>query len=365
MRVAVALSGGVDSAVSAARTIQAGHDVTGVHLLLGAGSVPETKDAQAVADQLGIPLQVWDLRHRFDQRVIDYFVDAYEHARTPNPCLRCNRGVKFAGLLERGMCEGFDAIATGHYARIKRSADGFASLHRAANLRKDQSYVLGVLSQEDLGHCLFPLGEVKAKDEVRAEADRLGLSVAEKADSTDICFITDGGAPEFLAEKTTDKPGSIVDVDGRVLGSHHGIHHFTIGQRKGLRLTSPAPDGRPRYVIDLDHLDNRVVVGQRDDLLVSSVEITELSHTGRQLEADWHGLIQFRAHDMPVAGRLASPTTVVFDEPVSSVAPGQFVVFYDDDMVRGAAEILTTHRVGTGNHATHSDDARNSDQVPA
>lgn len=245
MRVAVALSGGVDSAVTAARVVEAGHEAVGVHLLLGAGSVPETRDARGVADAVGIPLVVWDLRDRFEHRVLDYFTSSYAAGRTPNPCLRCNREVKFRGLLSRGIEEGFDAVATGHYARLQPARDGSIGLHRAANVRKDQSYVLGVLSQDDLRHCLFPLGTVTTKDEVREEAERRGLPVAHKPDSTDICFVTEGGAAEFLAGRLADRQGDIVDARGTVLGTHHGIQHFTVGQRKGSACADPQTMASP------------------------------------------------------------------------------------------------------------------------
>lgn len=346
MRVAIAVSGGVDSAVTAARVVDAGHDAVGVHLLLGAGSVPETSDAQAVADALGIELVVWDLRERFDHRVLDYFTQSYTAGRTPNPCLRCNREVKFKGLLERGLAEGFDAVATGHYAQLVTGDDGLIQLRRAANMRKDQSYVLAVLSQEDLRHCLFPLGATTDKDQVRAEAEERGLPVAMKPDSTDICFVTQGGAAEFLAQRVPDRPGEIIDCDGSVLGAHQGIHHFTIGQRKGLRLRQPAADGKPRYVMSLNPVTNTVQVGQGSQLLVGHVDLAGLSDTGRALTNGWQGLVQFRAHGKAVPARLTrteDQLTVDFAQPVSGVAPGQFIVFYDGDQVRGAAEIVASH----------------------
>lgn len=348
MRVAVALSGGVDSAVTAARVVEAGHDAVGVHLLLGAGSVPETDAAQAVADAVGIPLVVWDFRERFERRVLDYFTDSYAHGRTPNPCLRCNREVKFKGLLDRGLSEGFDAVATGHYAQLTPGPGESIELHRAANSRKDQSYVLGVLSQQDLHHCLFPLGTVPTKDEVRHEAEERGLPVAHKPDSTDICFVTQGGAAEFLADRLDDRPGSIVDERGEVIGEHRGIQHFTVGQRRGLRLRAPAANGEPRYVTALDATTNTVHVGQGRALLVDAVDITDLSDTGVPLLDGWEGLVQFRAHGKAVPAALSidqDRARVSFGEPVRGVAPGQFVVFYEDDRVLGAAEISASHRL--------------------
>ncbi|SYZ32351.1 tRNA-specific 2-thiouridylase mnmA [Propionibacterium australiense] len=347
MRVAVALSGGVDSAVSAALVQAQGHDVVGVHLLMG--TAQETADAQRVADRLGVELLVWDLREPFTEQVIGYFVDSYARGLTPNPCLRCNRRVKFGGLLARSRAEGFDAVATGHYARITRSRQGLAELRRAADPRKDQSYVLAVLGQQELSRLMFPLGEITGKDEVRALADRLGLPVADKPDSTDICFISAGGAGEFLAGHLPDRPGDIVDEDGRVIGRHKGTHHFTIGQRRGLRLGRPASDGRPRYVTGIDAAANIVRVGQGSALLVEQVLAERLLLTGADLPDGWHGAVQFRAHGAAFPAsmrREGDRVRVVFDDPVSSVAPGQFVVLYEQDVVRGCAEITATRRPG-------------------
>lgn len=349
MRIAVAVSGGVDSAVAAALVQAQGHEVVGVHLLMGTASVPETDDARRVAERLGIDLVVRDLCGPFAERVVDYFVDSYTQGRTPNPCLRCNRGVKFAGLLAMSRAEGFDAVATGHYARITRSEEGPAELRRAADRRKDQSYVLAVLHQESLARLVFPLGELASKDEVRALAARLGLPVADKPDSTDICFVTAGGAGRFPAGRLPERPGDIVDADGVVIGHHAGTHHFTIGQRRGLRLTRPAADGAPRYVTGIDAGANIVRVGPADALLVDELVAERLLLTGPPLPDGWHGAAQFRAHGAAcpaVVHHDDERVRVVFDEPVPSVAPGQFVVLYDGDVVRGCAEITATRRAG-------------------
>ncbi len=255
MRVLVAMSGGVDSSVAAARLVADGHEVTGVHLALnrnpelyrsgsrGCCSLEDSHDARRVADTLGIPFYVWDFSERFHADVVEDFVAEYAAGRTPNPCLRCNEKIKFAAVLERGVALGFDAVATGHYARLERSGDE-ALLHRAADAAKDQSYVLGVLTQEQLRRSLFPLyGTVKA--DVRAEAEALGLRVASKPDSHDICFISDGDTAGFLTRALGERPGAIVDTDGAVVGEHAGTHRFTVGQRRGLRLGVPATDGQP------------------------------------------------------------------------------------------------------------------------
>ena len=217
------MSGGVDSAVAAARAAEAGHDVTGIHLALsrnpnsyrtgarGCCTIEDSNDARRAADVIGIPFYVWDLSDRFHEDVVEDFMAEYTAGRTPNPCLRCNEKIKFAAVLERGLALGFDAVATGHYARLETGTDGLVELHRAKDMGKDQSYVLGVLTQEQLRHSLFPLGGTP-KAQVRAEAERRGLSVAQKPDSHDICFISDGDTGGWLADKLGAGTGEIVDL---------------------------------------------------------------------------------------------------------------------------------------------------------
>lgn len=207
----------------------------------------------------GNPLYVWDFSDRFVAEVIDPFIAEYRAGRTPNPCLRCNERIKFAALLERGLDLGYDAVATGHYARTK-VVDGVTKLYRSVDPGKDQSYVLAVLNQDQLSHSLFPLGN-SLKMNVRQEAAALGLSVADKPDSNDICFIPDGDTRGWLSEKIGSADGEIRDESGALVGHHNGYHHFTIGQRRGLRLGAPAPDGKPRYVLDIEPVNNTVVVG--------------------------------------------------------------------------------------------------------
>ena len=242
------MSGGVDSAVAAARAIDAGHEVVGVHLALsrqpgtlrtgsrGCCTIEDSMDAQRVASALGIPYYVWDFSERFRADVVDDFIAEYAAGRTPNPCMRCNEHIKFAALLEKAVALGFDAVATGHYATITMDADGNRELHRAAAWAKDQSYVLGVLTSEQLAHAMFPLGATPSKAEVRAEAEARGFALAQKPDSHDICFIPDGDTRGWLDEKLGAAEGQIIDRDGAVLGSHPGALAFTVGQRKGLDL---------------------------------------------------------------------------------------------------------------------------------
>src|SRR5689334_9285344 len=277
LRVLAAMSGGVDSAVAAARAADAGHQVTGVHLALSANprsyrtgargccTLEDARDARRAADVIGIPFYVWDLAERFDRDVVQDFVSEYAAGRTPNPCLRCNEKIKFAALLDRALALGFDAVCTGHHARL---ADG--GLRRSVDLGKDQSYVLAVCTKEQLAHAMFPLGDT-TKADVRREADRRGLAVADKPDSHDICFIADGDTRGFLAERLGTERGPIVDTSGEVLGEHDGAYAYTIGQRHGLRLGRPAPDGRPRYVLDISPVTNTVTVGPREALDVGEI----------------------------------------------------------------------------------------------
>src|SRR5213080_4339779 len=278
MRVLAALSGGVDSAVAAARAVEAGHDVTGVHLALspspashrngarGCCSLEDARDARRAADVMGIPFYVWDVAERFGRDVIGDFVAEYAAGRTPNPCVRCNERIKFSAVLERARGLGFDAVCTGHYARI---VDG--ALHRAVDTDKDQSYVLAVLRPEQLAHAMFPIGDSRKAD-VRKEAARRGLAVADKPDSHDICFIADGDTQAFLRSRIGEQPGDIVDgATGAVLGRHAGAYAYTVGQRKGLGLDRPAPDGRPRYVLSITPVSNTVTVGPVAALDVSTV----------------------------------------------------------------------------------------------
>ena len=282
MRVLAAMSGGVDSAVAAARAVAAGHDVVGVHLALsetpaalrtgsrGCCSREDAADARRAADVLGIPFYVWDFAARFTDDVVDDFVAAYASGQTPNPCLRCNEKIKFSALLDRALALGFDAVCTGHYARLQQGV-----LRRAVDAGKDQSYVLAVLTAAQLRHAMFPLGDTP-KPDVRAEAAARGLRVADKPDSHDICFIPSGDTRGFLAARLGARPGEVVDAgSGEVLARHDGVHGFTVGQRRGLGLGRPAADGRPRYVLGIEPVSGTVRVGPAEALDVRTVEARE------------------------------------------------------------------------------------------
>ncbi|TRY17424.1 tRNA 2-thiouridine(34) synthase MnmA [Tessaracoccus rhinocerotis] len=356
MRVLAAMSGGVDSAVAAARMVAQGHEVTGVHLALsknpqsyrtgarGCCSIEDSHDARRAADVLDIPFYVWDFAEEFQEQVVDDFVAEYRAGRTPNPCLRCNEKIKFAAVLDRGIALGFDAVATGHYARVVDNGSE-VELHRAVDPDKDQSYVLGVLNQTQLRHSLFPLADTP-KTQVREEAARLGLSVAKKPDSHDICFIPDGDTQGFLSRYLGTDEGDIVDADGVKLGIHHGSHNFTVGQRKGLDLKIPAPDGNPRYVLKIEPVNNTVVVGSREQLAVSILRGIRPTWTQHPVEGPWRGQAQYRAHGTPVDATIslqAGELVVELDEPATGIAPGQSVVVFDGDRVVGSATLAESH----------------------
>ncbi len=354
MRVLAAMSGGVDSAVAAARMVAGGHDVTGVHLALsrnpasyrsgarGCCTIEDSRDAWRAADRLGIPFYVWDLSEAFAAEVVDDFVAEYAAGRTPNPCLRCNERIKFAAVLERGRALGFDVVATGHYARLLPGPDG-PQLHRAADHAKDQSYVLGVLDAEQLAGCAFPLGD-STKAQVRAEAAELGLAVAAKPDSHDVCFIPSGDTAGFLREHLGEAPGEVVDAhSGAVLGRHDGAHAFTVGQRRGLALGQPAPDGARRYVVDVDITARRVAVGPAAMLEVGSIRATRPRWCGLPLLGEARVGVQLRAHgeELPALVRAdAAGFEVILDRPARGVAPGQAAVLYEGSRVVGSGTIV-------------------------
>ncbi|MDQ4212612.1 tRNA 2-thiouridine(34) synthase MnmA [Microbacterium capsulatum] len=357
MRVLAAMSGGVDSAVAAARAVEAGHDVVGVHLALsraggtlrtgsrGCCTIEDAMDARRAADLLGIPFYVWDFSERFREDVIEDFVSEYRAGRTPNPCLRCNEKIKFAALLERALELGFDAVCTGHYATLVDGPGGL-ELHRASDSAKDQSYVLGVLDAGQLAHTYFPLGSTPSKALVRAEAAERGLSVAQKPDSHDICFIPDGDTRGWLAEKVGAEQGRIVDREGAVVGTHDGAHAFTVGQRRGLRLGVPAPDGKPRFVLEVRPVSNTVVVGPKEALAIAEISGGRRSWAGSApVEAEFGCEVQIRAHADPVPARAfvtEAGVRVVPDQPLDGVAPGQSAVLYVGTRVLGQFTIDRT-----------------------
>jgi len=354
MRVLAAMSGGVDSSVAAARMVDAGHDVVGVHLALSAApgtlrtgsrgccSKEDAGDARRVADILGIPFYVWDFADRFKDDVIDDFVSSYARGETPNPCVRCNERIKFSALAARAVALGFDAVATGHYARLSGGR-----LRRAVDADKDQSYVLAVLTVDQLRHALFPVGDT-LKPRIRAEAAARGLAVAAKPDSHDICFIPSGDTQAFLGSRIGVRRGAVVDRAGSVLAQHDGVHRFTIGQRKGLGIAGPGPDGRPRYVTGIDARTATVTVGGAEELDVWTVSGQRPVFTSGvapigPVECD----VQVRAHGRAlgaVAELVGDRLQARLRRPLRGVAPGQTMVLYrpdtDGDEVIGSATII-------------------------
>lgn len=371
MKVLAAMSGGVDSAVAAARAHEAGHDVTGVHLALsrnpasyrsgarGCCTIEDSNDARRAADVVGIPFYVWDLSERFHADVVEDFMDEYAAGRTPNPCLRCNEKIKFAAVLDRALALGFDAVATGHYAILREGTDGLVEMHRSVDAGKDQSYVLGVLDQHQLRHSLFPLGDTP-KAQVREEAARRGLLVADKPDSHDICFVADGDNAGWLREKLGERApnhgGVIVDDEtGEELGRHDGTYGYTIGQRKGLRIGTPAPDGKPRFVLDIEPVEGTVRVGPRERLAVHGLEGIRPRWCGTVPASDTWGdcTVQLRAHGDEHRARLrvhdgGESVSVELLDPAYGIAPGQAVVVYDGSRVVGSATIASTDRSPVG-----------------
>lgn len=359
MQVLAALSGGVDSAVAAARAIDAGHEVVGVHMALsrsraehrtgsrGCCSIEDASDARRAADVLGIPFYVWDLSEDFEETVVADFLAEYQAGRTPNPCVRCNQHIKFSALWERGRALGFDAVATGHYARIVPGASG-PELHRAADSAKDQSYVLAVMGREALASTLFPLGHAPSKEAVRAEAAERGLRVAAKPDSYDICFVADGDTQGFLRERLGALPGPIVDETGAEVGEHAGAYQYTVGQRRGLALGRPAADGAPRYVLEVRPRTNTVVVGPSTLLSVGALHADDVvwlapDVAAARLEAE----VQLRAHGEPVPAVVTyegGELDVELGHTVRGLAAGQSVVVYQGTRVLGSGTIASTRR---------------------
>ena len=354
MRIVVAMSGGVDSSVAAALLAEQGHEVVGLSMQLydqaegqtGFGSccsLDDLYDARRVAAAINIPHYILNFERQFDEQVISNFVGEYLHGRTPLPCAHCNTDLKFATLAERARGFGADRVATGHYARVARNeTTGRYLLMRGLDSSKDQAYFLFALTQDQLAHAVFPVGD-RPKAEVREYARRRRLPVADKPDSQEICFVPDRDYASFVARRAPSlQVGSIVDEDGRIVGAHDGIHRFTVGQRKGLRLAS-ASNGRPWYVLAVQPSANQVVVGPRSSLERTTLIAAGVNWIARQPSGPARTSVQIRHRHPPAPATVhamsADRAEVVFDAPQIAITPGQAAVFYDGDVVVGGGWI--------------------------
>ena len=354
MRIVVAMSGGVDSSVAAALLAEQGHEVIGLSMQLydqsegqtsfgSCCSIDDLHDARRVAAAINIPHYIMNFEREFQERVVSNFVDEYAAGRTPLPCAHCNSDLKFATLAERAAALGADAVATGHYARVDRDAEsGRFRLRRGVDAGKDQSYFLFSLTQSQLERAVFPVGD-RPKDAVREYARQRQLPVADKPDSQEICFIPDHDYRAFVEQQRPEsgQPGSFVDEQGRVLGHHQGIHRFTVGQRKGLGLTTPS--AQPLYVLGLHPADQTVILGPKSSLERTTLEASGVNWLIAEPRGPIRAAVQIRHRHQAAAAevRATGPAlaTVTFDTPQLAVTPGQAVVFYDGDIVMGGGWI--------------------------
>lgn len=352
--VCVGMSGGVDSSVAAYLLKKQGYNVIGVTMQIwqdadmaeisengGCCGLSAVDDARRVANKLDIPYYVMNFKKEFKEYVIDYFIDEYKNGRTPNPCIACNRYVKWEALLHRCMSIGGDYIATGHYARVIRLPNGRYTLKVAKGMAKDQTYALYNLTQEQLSRTLMPVGDY-SKDEIRAIAEELGLSVANKPDSQDICFVPDGDYSGYLEREAGIKPvpGNFVDTKGNVLGKHKGIIHYTIGQRKGLGLAM----GHPVFVADIRPETNDVVIGENKDifsnrLIAGNINFMSVERLDKPMSVTAKIRYSHKGASCMISMLDDAHAEVIFDEPVRAVTKGQAVVFYEDDYIVGGGVI--------------------------
>lgn len=353
-KVVVGMSGGVDSSVAAYLLKEQGYEVIGVTMQIwqdedqalmeengGCCGLSAVDDARRVAQALDIPYYVMNFKQDFKESVIDYFIEEYLDGRTPNPCIACNRYVKWESLLKRSLDIGADYIATGHYARIEKLPNGRYALKQSATLSKDQTYALYNLTQNQLSKTLMPVGEY-TKDEIREIAEKIHLPVAQKPDSQDICFV-DGDYGDFIEQETGRKikPGNFVDMDGNILGTHKGIVSYTVGQRRGLGLSLK----QPGYVVRIDKEKNEVVIGSNDDLMTDVLygnQLNLMSIPSLENGMRFVAKVRYNHKGAPCTVQMAGEDKIQvrFDEPQRAVTPGQAVVFYDGDYVAGGATIL-------------------------
>lgn len=354
-KVVVGMSGGVDSSVAAYLLKEQGYDVIGVTMQIwqdesqeqiedngGCCGITAVDDARRVAMQLDIPYYVMNFKNEFKKNVIDYFTDEYIHGRTPNPCIACNRHVKWESLLKRSLEIGADCIATGHYARIAQLENGRYAIRNSVTAKKDQTYALYNLTQEQLSHTLMPVGDYN-KDEIRAIAEKIGIQVAHKPDSMEICFVPDNDYAGFITRETgyVSRPGNFVDLHGNILGTHKGIIHYTVGQRKGLGLAM----GHPVFVVAIRPETNEVVIGENDDafstkLYANNINLMSVDKIEEPIRA--RAKIRYSHEGADCTIRMADDGLLecVFDEKQRAVTPGQALVIYDGDYVLGGGTII-------------------------
>lgn len=354
-KVMLGMSGGVDSSVAAAILLQQGYEVIGVTLQIwqdldeeakksegGCCSLSAVDDARRVANKLGIPYYVLNFKDIFNKTVIEYFKEEYFKGRTPNPCIACNRHVKWQAMLDKAVSMGIDYIATGHYAKVMQDATtGRFILKKSVTDKKDQTYALYNLTQNQLSRTLMPVGDY-SKDRIREIAKELGLGVATKPDSQEICFIQDNDYGRYLSQNTDKKilPGKFVDTKGNVLGTHKGIVHYTVGQRKGLGITF----GKPMFVVAIDAKNNRVILGDDKEVFSDTLTASDLNFIAVEKPSEGMRVsakIRYSAKEAPATVYVLSEdkVQVVFDEPQRAITPGQSVVFYNGDVVVGGGTI--------------------------